>query len=92
VFNPDALLIGYIAFMLLLKAALIRRTSWLGRSMMMCNICLGATFAYSSATKVWPHLLNQAVLNICRAAIAVSVTWVVFELAREARNRWTLLP
>lgn len=91
-FNPDALLTFWLAAMFLAKAALIRRVTWLGRSMMVCNTVLGALFLYSGVSKAQGVAADPHVLNVFRLLLGLCVTWVIVELLKEARNRWSLLP
>ena len=90
--NPDAVIIAYIAVFLLAKAILIRKLTWLGRSLGVCNLMLAIIFGYGALKTQWPRLADYHVLLACRIGVCGGVTWAAAELYRVARDRWRLLP
>lgn len=79
----DALLIAWICAFLILKVLLIRKDGRLGWSLAAANAAIGTAYLFALGTRAWPPLGEaDRALDAIRVAVAVSVSWSVWELVR----------
>lgn len=84
----DLALLLYVAFFLLLKAALLKRKTRFGWAMALNNAALGAAFLWSLVARIWVG--GRAEMDIAiaiRVVIAITVTIAVAELLGPAFRR-----
>lgn len=77
------LVLLYIASFCVLEALLLRRESRLGRAMAASRWAMAAMFGLGAARRLWPGIEDwDAVQSLSRLAVAATLTWAVWELAR----------
>ena len=78
------LLLLYIASFCLVEALLLRRESRLGRAMAASRWAMAAMFGLTAARRLWwPGIEDWDAVQLgLRLAVAATLTWGVWELAR----------